>query len=183
MRGTVLSFCDHSGAWSKPYRDAGYDVRQVDLQHGQDVRLLKCIDSPVHGILCAPPCTHFARSGAQYWASKGDAALLEGLAVVDACLRAVVIYNPEWWVLENPIGRLQDYLGPPAFKFDPCDFGDPWTKRTWLWGNFAPPCLVTSPELVAVTPTQGDRTTSLPKGNARSVTPSGFARAFYEANP
>ena len=65
--------------------------------------------------------------------------MLDGLAVVDACLRAVAVYRPTWWALENPIGRLKDYLGDPAFRFDPCDFGDPWTKRTWLWGHFTPP--------------------------------------------
>jgi site-specific DNA-cytosine methylase len=26
----------------------------------------------VHGILCAPPCTHFSVSGAQYWKQKDN---------------------------------------------------------------------------------------------------------------
>lgn len=51
----ILSLCDYSGAWSKPYADAGYEVVQVDLQHGSnDVRLL-CREDDVHGILSAPP--------------------------------------------------------------------------------------------------------------------------------
>lgn len=29
---TVLSLFDFTGNWSRPYRDAGYDVRQVDLR-------------------------------------------------------------------------------------------------------------------------------------------------------
>lgn len=136
---TILSLCDHTGNWSRPYEEAGYPVIRIDLQDGQDVRLLKRIDEPIRGILAAPPCTHFSRAGAHLWASKGDAALIEGLALVDACLRAVVIYRPAWWALENPIGRLKDYLGPPHWRFDPCMFGDPWTKRTWLWGHFTPP--------------------------------------------
>jgi hypothetical protein len=37
----ILSLCDYTGEWSKPYRDNGYDVVQVDLAHGQDVRLLE----------------------------------------------------------------------------------------------------------------------------------------------
>ncbi len=136
---TILSLCDLTGNWSRPYREAGYNVIQVDLERGEDVRLLRHLGEPVHGILVAPPCTHFSRAGAWMWQEKGDAALLEGIAIVDACLRAVAIYRPTWWGLENPIGRLQDYLGPPAFRFDPCDFGDPYTKRTWLWGHFTPP--------------------------------------------
>lgn len=139
MSKTILSLCDYSGNWSQPYADAGYDVIRIDLQHGGDVRLLKHMGTDIHGILIATPCTHFASSGARWWAEKGEAALLEGLAVADACLRAVAIYRPHFWALENPVGRLRDYLGPPQFAFDPCDFGDPYTKRTQLWGTFAPP--------------------------------------------
>ena len=27
----ILDLCGGSGAWSKPYKDAGYDVRIIDL--------------------------------------------------------------------------------------------------------------------------------------------------------
>lgn len=190
MNTTILSLCDHTGIWSRPYLEAGYHVIRIDLQDGQDVRLLKHIGEPVRGILAAPPCTHFSRAGAWKWAEKGDAALLEGLAIVDACLRAVAIYRPEFWCLENPIGRLQDYLGPPAFKFDPCDFGDEFTKRTWLWGHFTPPLPLFSPQArkavsVALEGRPGgrDRTTLLSsRDKRRSATPEGFARAFFEVN-
>ena len=181
----VLSLCDYSGAWSTPYEEAGYDVIRVDLQDGHDVRLIRYIDRPVHGILAAPPCTHFARSGAPHWDRKGGAAILEGLQVVDACLRAVSIYRPVWWALENPVGRLKDYLGPPHFRFDPCDFGDPWTKRTWLWGHFVPPVPLFCRSAVYVSPSKGDITSKMSgrDKNGRSKTPPGFARAFFEANP
>lgn len=33
----ILSLFDYSGSWSKPYRDAGYDVVQVDLKLGDDI--------------------------------------------------------------------------------------------------------------------------------------------------
>ena len=193
MKGTILSLCDFSGNWSRPYREAGYHVVQVDLQHGQDVRLLRRLDEPVHGILAAPPCTHFSRAGAHLWAGKGEAAILEGLALVDACLRAVTIYRPTWWALENPVGRLKDYLGEPAWRFDPHQFGDAYTKRTWLWGNFTPPVPLFSaqarqevaPVMFATKAGSRDRTTFLGSRNkvARSTTPEGFSRAFFEANP
>jgi len=135
------------------------------------------------GILCAPPCTHLSRAGAQYWDGKGESALLEAMSVVDACLRAVVVYRPSWWALENPVGRLSRFLGPPAMRFHPYEFGDPWTKRTWLWGRFCPPVPLVSCAARVVKPVLGDITT---KGtnckNRRSQTPPGFARAFFEAN-
>jgi hypothetical protein len=183
---TVLSLCDFTGNWSRPYEEAGYDVIRVDIQMGQDVRLMKRIDYPIHGILAAPPCTHFSRAGAWLWEAKGEAAILDGLAAVDACLRAVAIYRPVWWALENPIGRLKDYLGPPAWRFDPCDYGDAWTKRTWLWGHFTPPVPIISAQARAcVRPKIMDATTRISSRNVnkRSATPPGFARAFFESNP
>jgi hypothetical protein len=61
----ILSLCDRTGNWSRPYEEDGYDVIRVDLEDGQDVRLLELPNRPVHGILAAPPCTVFAGSGAR----------------------------------------------------------------------------------------------------------------------
>jgi hypothetical protein len=203
---TILSLCDFTGNWSRPYADAGYTVIRVDLQHGQDVRLLRKLDIPIHGILMAPPCTHFSRAGARHWKAKGEGAILEGLALVDACLRTVAIYSPEWWVLENPIGRLKDYLGEPKWRFDPFMFGDAYTKRTWLWGHFTPPMPLFSAQARCVVeplfsapgklyqsankphnPTfrHYDRTAWLGsmRKTERSATPNGFSKAFFQANP
>lgn len=182
----VLSLCDYSGAWCAPYREAGYEVVQVDLKLGQDVRLFEH-PGEVHGILAAPPCTAFAGSGAQYWPRKdADGRTLEGLALVDACLRFVATCRPVWWALENPVGRLRRWLGPPRYSFDPCDHGDAYTKRTLLWGSF------TIPERHPVEPvrvsSQGSWVQRLGGASERtkelrSVTPAGFARDFFAANP
>jgi hypothetical protein len=183
---TILSLCDHSGAWSQPYADAGYKVIRVDLQEGRDVRLLQRLDDRIHGILAAPPCDHFAGSGARWWEGKGEQAILEGLAIVDACLRSVIVHKPEWWVLENPVGRLRRWIGPPAFSFNPCDYGDPYTKKTLLWGEFTPPMPMWSKQACKpVEPTEGSAVHLMwsHQKNERSKTPSGFAKAFYEANP
>ncbi len=181
----ILSLCDYSGNWSRPYEEAGYEVMRVDLQRGQDVRLMRRLEVPVHGILAAPPCTSFSKAGARWWAERGEAAILEGLAIVDACLRAVAIYRPAWWALENPAGRLRQWLGDPAWSFQPHNFGDPWTKQTFLWGNFTPPVGMFAPSAVEVAPTLGDVTTRMSSSdrNGRSATPEGFSRAFFEANP
>ena len=132
----ILDLCGGTGSWSKSYRDAGYDVRIIDpLADGTDVRLFETPEYKVHGILAAPPCTHFAISGARWWKGKGEEALLDGLSVVDACLRIIYATKPEWWVLENPVGRLRKYIGDYKLIFQPWEYGDPWTKRTCLWGG------------------------------------------------
>ena len=177
----ILDLCGGTGAWSRPYTEAGYDVRLVTLPV-QDVRLYRAPEN-VHGILAAPPCTHFSRAGAQHWKAKGEEALLDGLAVVDACMRIVWRSQPMWWALENPIGRIKDYLGEPVYKFDPWQFGDPWTKRTWLWGRFIAPRVKVKAKVEHAPGWRADRTTSICRGVRRSMTPPGFAQAFYRANP
>ena len=175
----ILDLCAGTGAWGKPYRENGYDVRNITLPN-QDVRLFQVPREKVQGVLAAPPCTHLSSSGARWWKDKGENALLEALALVDACLRIIVACSPSWWALENPVGRLRHYLGPPKLIFNPCDYGDPWTKKTCLWGNFE------MPEKNPIKPSLGSRLHRLPpstdRGELRAVTPPRFAQAFFEAN-
>ena len=177
----ILDLCAGSGAWSKSYSDAGYEVRHIDLAAGQDVRLVTFQKQKIHGILAAPPCTHLSGSGARWWKEKGPRALLEALALVDACCRLVLFHQPSWWALENPVGRLSRFLGPPVMTFQPWEYGDPWTKRTCLWGNFVPPAKT------PVSPVEGGKIWKLSpspeRSTLRSITPPGFAKAFFKANP
>ena len=91
-----------------------------------------------------------------------------------------MITQPKWWCLENPVGRLSQYLGKPKMYFNPCDYGDPYTKKTCLWGNFTEP--IKNP----VEPTEGSKMHLLPpspdRWRLRSATPQGFANAFCAAN-
>lgn len=177
MEGKViLDLCGGTGAWSKPYVEAGYRVINVTLPE-HDVRLYHPL-AQVHGILAAPPCTVFASSGARWHRTKEE--MLEGLGIVDACLRMVVVYKPHWWALENPVGTLRRWLGPPKMYFHPYEYGDPYPKKTCLWGNFIVPMKC------PVAPTDKRIHTMPPSPNRvklRSMTPQGFARAFFKANP
>lgn len=184
----ILDLCGGTGAWSAPYRAANsYDVRIIDpLADGRDCRLLERSRDRIHGILAAPPCTHLSGSGARWWAAKGDAALLEALSIVDACLRIVWAHRASlaFWCLENPVGRLSRYLGKPAATFDPCDYGDAYTKRTCLWGEFRMP----PKKPVAITHAKGRSPIFLAppspdRWRIRSATPPGFAAAFHACNP
>jgi hypothetical protein len=189
----ILSLCDYTGNWPKFYTAPEYEVIKVDVKTTGDVRLFEYLAGrQVHGILCAPPCTDFSGSGAQYWKAKdANGSTLTALSIVDACLRMVAIYKPKFWALENPKGRLRRWLGPPRFLFDPCDFAgygteaDRYTKKTLLWGDFNVPIL-NRLEPIRSCPQgswlqklggKSERTKTL-----RSMTPLGFARAFFEAN-
>lgn len=188
-RLVILDLCGGTGSWSRPYRAAGYDVRLVTLPEC-DVRTYTPPDE-VHGVLAAPPCTEFAGSGARWWATKDPALLAEALEVFDACWEIIQRCQPVWWALENPIGRLRGLrprLGDPRLKFNPCDYGDPYTKTTLVWGNFVlPKARPVKPE--GVRPGQPNAWYSRVGGKSlktkeyRSMTPPGFAQAFFEANP
>jgi hypothetical protein len=182
---TILDLCAGSGSWSEPYRDAGYRVVRVTLPE-TDVRTFEHPD-PVWGVLAAPPCDQFSLARNGHPEIPRD--IERGLEVVGACLRVVYQTRPCWWALENPTGLLSHYLGTPRDVFEPCDFGDPWTKRTALWGSFTIPRrgpyvepLGGGPLCSICDPTR--RRTSWCNNPAhRAITPPGFARAFFEANP
>lgn len=188
---TILSLFDESGVWSAPYVRAGYDVIQLDLQNGVDISELTletmheaAIDE-VHGILAACPCTHFANSGARWFAEKDQSGVTqEAIDLVHLTLGMVSYYEPEFWAIENPMGRIRRLCGLPAPRlyFQPHHFGDPYTKRTQLFGYFNAHLPTSN-----VFPHEGSRTHKL-RGDVpeqkklRSLTPEGFAYAFYMAN-
>jgi hypothetical protein len=188
----ILDLCGGTGSWSKPSKEAGYDVRLVTLPD-QDVRYYKP-PKGVYGILAAPPCTHFSSSGAQFWMLKdADNRTIDGMGIVIACLKIIAITQPVFWVLENPIGKLSRWMGKSNLIFSPCDFGDAYTKKTCLWGNFnIPPKNPVEPEFVMsgnyvrADGTKGKKYSlthmKIKDASIRSITPPGFARAFYEAN-
>ena len=147
MKKIILDLCGGTGSWSLPYKEAGYDVRNITWPK-YDVRLYEPPKN-VYGILSAPPCTmfSFARTNA-----KKSRNLHEGMALVLACLRIIwtcqyriekdTQKNPslKFWALENPyFGMLRWFLGKPAFVFDPYEFGHYYQKKTAIWGMFNEP--------------------------------------------
>ncbi len=187
----ILDLCGGTGSWSKPYKKAGYDVRLITLPQNDVVKYEPPVQ--VYGVLAAPPCTHFTVSGAQFWEQKDKNGRTDfDLNIVAHCCRIILATNPKFWVLENPVGRLRRWLGPPVMKFDPCDYGDAYTKKTLLWGKFNWPYKKNQVQPEYYYYANGkkrgsyyhvklggksERTKKL-----RSVTPAGFANAFFKAN-
>lgn len=133
---TILSLFDASGRWSQPYADAGHHVIQIDTQHDPDLLDVSKLSVEyftetlgiewVDGILAAPPCTDFTRAGAGYWKQKdADGRTAASVELVLQVLRCVEYWKPDFWVIENPLGRITSLvpeLGQPALRFDPCDY-------------------------------------------------------------
>lgn len=191
----IFSLFDLTQAWSQPYIDAGYTVIPLDIQTGTDILDFSVAYlhenypeiSDVHGILIAAPCTDFTRAGNAHFAAKdADGRTSLSQELVHQAMRLVDYYKPPMWVLENPAqSYVEDAAGLPKarYEFQPYDFGDPYMKRTQLWGNFN-----TDLPVAPVYPREGSKMWSEYGGksqatkNARSETPRGFAAAFFKAN-
>lgn len=198
----ILDLCGGTGSWSRPYREAGYDVRVITLPE-YDVRTYEPPDN-VYGILAAPPCTEFSVLNCIAEPRERDEDA--GMEIVNACLKIIEKCNPKFWAMENPRGYLRKYLGKPTYSFQPWYFGDAWTKATDIWGRFAHPRVVyddwadvpklniyarpgrEKPNFAFLHKSAWENIPQLqyykPQTDAefRAMTPPGFARAFFEAN-
>jgi site-specific DNA-cytosine methylase len=202
----ILDLCGGTGSWSKPYTEAGYEVKNITYPKYDVLKAMfteKTVIFPgipakeseevdicrIHGILAAPPCTMFSLARTR---AKTPRNFKQGMECVIACLNIIweCRYRNKlaFWCMENPMGYLRQFLGKPVMTFDPCDYGDPYTKRTDLWGYFNIP----KKKPVKMTDEQIERckmnNRKLPsirgitkQSDRRAITPAGFAKAFFEA--
>ena len=207
MPKIILDLCGGTGAWSKKYKEAGYRVINVTLPNYDILRteirpqekynivfigvLVEPIEAKdVYGILASPVCTMFSLARTR---AKTPRDLKSGMELVIASLNIIwecrYDHKLAFWCLENPMGILRQFLGKPVFTFDPCDFGDPYTKKTDLWGYFNIPKKNQVEPIFYISggkrfpPVWGKTGGKSKNGKMlRSITPPGFAKAFFEAN-
>ena len=202
----ILDLYGGTGAWSKKYKEAGYIVINVTLPFydvlkteikseyiifkGGIEKPLKVRIDDIHGILASPVCTMFSLARTR---AKIPRDFRQGMELVIASLTIIwecrYDHKLAFWCLENPMGYLRQFLGKPVFTFDPCDFGDPYTKKTDLWGYFNIP--KKKPVMPEYYISGGKRFPPLwgkTGGNTidakrqRAITPLGFAKASFKAN-
>jgi len=217
----ILDLCGGTGAWSRPYKEAGYTVYNITLpdydvresypfngmaddsfEHNQGRfpmihfggpdKSLNIAVKDIYGILAAPPCTMFSLARTR---AKKPRDFGEGMEIVEACLNVIWHVRKRkkiaFWAMENPTGYLRQFLGKPALTFNPFDFGDPYPKRTDIWGYFNEPTKKpVKPVLIQDSVRHKNYSLVHFKtgGNSekskrlRGITPAGFANAFYKAN-
>jgi len=156
----ILDLCGGTGAWSEPYKKAGYDVHVITLPKWDVTNFaasggvgelkffakgefdglasLKLLDMyRIHGILAAPPCTEFSLAK-----NNQERNLYKAMLIVGSCMKIIWAVrscsgsNLKFWALENPRGLLRQFLGAPAFTFEHWQFGGAGIKPTDLWGYF-----------------------------------------------
>lgn len=189
----IVDLCGGTGSWSKPYKDAGYDVRVITYPK-YDVRTYKPPKN-VYGILAAPPCTMFSLARTT---AKEPRDFRKGMETVEACLHIIWECRKQgslkFWALENPRAYLRQFLGKPPLVFSPHEYGDPYTKWTDLWGFYnlptKKPVKLTDQQMRdcsinnRILPQLPDGYVSAESRQSarRAMTPQGFANAFFKAN-
>lgn len=210
MDKLLISLFDHSGNASKPYRDNGYTVLQVDIKLGIDILIWDYqrafseymkgkYSVPEIGIIAMVPCTDYALSGSRHFKRKDADGTTEHSQKLIAKTKEIIDFFKQtgllkFWQLENPMSRihtLNPWLGKPLLKFNPCDYAgysddpekDRYNKATWIWGEFNVPEKKRLEPIFKENPgwkTLGGKSERTKE--LRSITPMGFCNAFYEFN-
>lgn len=204
MKKIILDLCGGTGSWSEPYRKARYKVINITLPK-YDINLwnktkdiINAIEEGIYGILAAPPCTQFSFARTK---ARKPRDLIKGMKEVKSCLDIIWACQSKlkkdtqkkpplkFWALENPNGMLKWFLGKPLFEFNPYDFGDNYKKKTCLWGYFNRPlrefkvtCRNVKFDKMKSKDIHPEYFGKLTRQERRAITPSGFAKAFFEAN-
>lgn len=133
----VLIACEYSGRVRDAFMELGYDAISCDLlpteQDGPHI-VGDCLEQAYSGkfnlMICHPPCTDLAASGARHFSAKlADVRQQKALDFVRALLDAPI---PRI-ALENPVSIISSHIRKPDQIIQPWQFGHGETKATCLW--------------------------------------------------
>lgn len=205
MNYAVISLCDLTGNMVRPWAEAGYRCYCVDVEHsirkdrvegnihfvwGDARSWTPPADIKIAFVAAFPPCTHVSVSGTRDHAKKRGHMLRDALETFEACRQAAA-WSGAPYMIENPVGILSSvpHIGKPDHYFHPWEFTahcaeDNYTKKTCLWtGNgFVMPGRNVLPGLPAPDDRIHKASPGGERGDVRSVTPLGFARAVFASN-
>jgi len=133
----VLVACEFSGIVRDAFTRYGHDATSCDLlptespgKHYQGDVFDIINDMSWELIICHPPCTHLAVSGAAWFAKKRlDGRQQEG---IDFFMRFTDLKCPRV-AIENPVGIMSTIYRKPDQIIQPYEHGDSFSKKTCLW--------------------------------------------------
>lgn len=138
-----------------------------------------------------PPCTDVAVSGSRHFEAKRQKDIhfqAKAALVAEQCRTAFGLMGCKWG-FENPVSVFSSIFGKPDYTFDPFEFTgyapeDNYTKKTCIWsgGGFVMPQPFRDESLGEPDDRIHKASPGPDRANFRSATPTGFARAVFEAN-
>jgi len=140
------------GGFSQAFADSErWQVTTVDIEPRFDPDIQADVfglrpsdfDAEFDVVLASPPCTAFSKACPRdyYWDGKCEPAGDEAADFVGLVYHTLGLIHglaPEYWFVENPIGRLRWYLGEPDGRVSYCQYGKDVMKPTDLWGEHPP---------------------------------------------
>ena len=178
----VLVACEYSGRVRDAFIAMGHDAMSCDIlptdvagPHYQgDVR--DVISDGWDLMICHPPCTHLAVSGARHFAAKKASGVQdEALDFVRLLLEAPI----QKIALENPVSIISSRIRKPDQVIQPWQFGHGETKATCLWLKGLPKLMPT--DIVAGREARVHKMAPSPdRWKERSRTYLGIARAMAD---
>lgn len=133
----VLVACEYSGRVRDAFIAMGHDAWSCDLlpteKNGPHF-VGNCLEHAYSGnwdlMVCHPPCTDLAVSGARHFAAKqADGRQQKALEFVRNLLDAPI----DRIALENPVSIISSKIRPADQYVQPWQFGHGETKKTGLW--------------------------------------------------
>lgn len=133
----ILIACEYSGRVREAFRKLGHSAWSCDMLDSEDDSLYH-IKGDVIPLLtmgwdlmvCHPPCTHLAVSGARHFPAKRESGVQQqALNFVQQLLDAPISKI----ALENPISIISSMIRKPNQIIQPWQFGHGETKATCLW--------------------------------------------------
>jgi hypothetical protein len=179
----ILVACEFSGVVRDAFTLRGHDAWSCDLlpsrSPGKHIQgdVLDHLDQSWNMMIAFPPCTHLTRAASRYWHDPTwrTAQLVDGtfaLALWSAPIEKIAI--------ENPPGRLPEFIGRFNQTIQPWHFGHPYTKLTCLWLQNLPPLMDTCHSQGRMSWVKKNDPRSKQRPLRRSLTFAGVAQAMAQ---
>lgn len=139
----VLIACEESQAVCKAFRKRGHEAYSCDLQSCSGGHpewhikgdVIPLLNDGWDMLIAHPPCTFISNAGARWLYPGGELnyeRYLKGLAGKEFFMQ---LYNApiERICIENPMPSNIFNLPKPTQIIQPYQFGEPWSKKTYLW--------------------------------------------------
>lgn len=138
------------GGFSAAFEAAdGWEVTTVDIEEKfapdrqADILDLRPNDLPdADVILASPPCKAFSMAAHGSHLDADGRPVSEwgetSLALVHHTVGLIKAIDPDWWIIENPMGGMRNELGEPDAHVWWCQYGASRAKPTDFWGRIPP---------------------------------------------
>ncbi len=196
----VLELFAGTLGWGSAFRARGHDVFAIELETDfpgvdlyADIATVTTDQLPWRPdiILASPPCTSFSMMSVRHhWTMDGrpksETARIGGSLVL-ATMRLADQLQPDYLVIENPVGRLASIGLVDALERKTvwqCQYGRPYAKPTDLFGIFPPsfvPMSCHNGNTDHTPAVRGSKTGV--QGHGGSTLPESFGARFWSSSP